>query len=362
MFSVLSRGCSVRVFPSAFFLLLIASISPIASAQSDCAPAGSVEFVCGPTNAEDLVLVPGSEWILASGMAAGAGFTLVDPVSGSWQALESRAAHDAAMFPSCSSPPAAGELESHGLNIRAGDDGHSTMYVVGHGAREAIEVFDVDASGGRPSLTWKGCVVMPDGLAANSVASFSDGSIVATVLMMPGKTFADSIAMRPTGAVFKWTPGDAGFTMLEGSELPGNNGIEVSADGSEIYVVSSGFQTIVAFSNTNPVRQLRTTDQLPITPDNVHMGPDGSLLTAGMKNDVPECGGPPGPDHDLARLATCPRGTIAIAVDPETMEYRVLTETGAFDEFSNATMVLPAAGHYWFGTFSGDRIAHQAQP
>jgi hypothetical protein len=69
----------------------------------------------------------------------------------------------------------------------------------------------------------------------------------------------------------------------------------------------------VAFSNTNPVRQLRTTVQLPITPDNVHMGPDGRLLTAGMTNDMPECGGPPGPEHSLERLAFCPRGTIAIA-------------------------------------------------
>jgi sugar lactone lactonase YvrE len=163
--------------------------------------------------------------------------------------------------------------------------------------------------------------------------------------------------MRPTGSVVKWSPGDAGFTVLGNSDLPGNNGIEVSADGREIYVVSSGFQTIVAFSNTNPMRQLRTTAQLPITPDNVHMGPDGRLLTAGMKNDVPECGGPPGPEHSLERLASCPRGTIAIAVDPATMAHRVLVEMPTIPTFSNATMVLPAAGRYWFGTFSGDRVA-----
>ena len=31
---------------------------------------------------------------------------------------------------------------------------------------------------------------MAEGLAANSVASFADGSLVATVLFMPGTTFA----------------------------------------------------------------------------------------------------------------------------------------------------------------------------
>ena len=147
-------------------------------------------------------------------------------------------------------------------------------------------MFDVDASGARPTLTWKGCVPMPEGLAANSVASFADGSLVATVLIMPGKTFADSIAKRPTGAVYEWSPGDVGFTLMRGTELPANNGIETSADGREIYVASSGLQTIVAFSNSNPATQLRSTRPLPFTPDNVHMGADGRLLTAGMANDV----------------------------------------------------------------------------
>ena len=175
---------------------------------------------------------------------------------------------------------------------------------------------------------------------------------------MPGKSFADSVAMRPTGAVFKWTPGENDFVLIENTQLPGNNGIEVSADGSEIFVVSSGFQTIVAFSNSNPARQLRTTKQLPITPDNVHLGANGMLLTGGMKNDVPACGGAPGPQHDLAALGSCPRGSIAIAIDPLTMADQVLAETPAIPAFSNATMVLDTGNRYWFGTFNGNRIAY----
>ncbi len=342
---------------AAVVLAILFSIAGPASAQESCEPAGNVEFVCGPQNAEDLVLVPATRWIIASSMV-GAPFYVVDSDSGAWSTLPIRARPDVAMYPGCQTAPMPVELETHGLSIREGGDGHSTLHAVGHGAREAIEVFDVDATGERPVLTWKGCVPMPEGLAANSVASFADGSLVATVLLMPGKTFADSVAMRPTGAVFEWSPGDDGFQRVRGMELPGNNGIEVSADGREVYVVSSGFQTIVAFSRTNPAEQLRTTEQLPITPDNVHMGPNGMLLTAGMKNDVPECGGPPGPEHDLERLSTCPRGTIAIAVDPATMEHRVLFETPAIPEFSNATMVLPAGDRYWIGTFRGDRIAH----
>ena len=331
--------------------------------QGDCEPLGALDFVCGPVNAEDLVLAPGTDWIISSGMSAGGGFYLVDATNGDWSALEFTSRHDTAAYPNCPSSPSPEELETHGLNIRAISDDASMLYVVGHGAREAIEVFEVDTAGARPELTWIGCVLMPEGLEANSVASFADGSLVATVLFMPGTTFADAVVEKqPTGAVYKWSEGEDGMTLLVGSELPANNGIEVSADGSRIYVASSGYQTIVAFSNTNPVRFLGATRQLPITPDNVHMGPDGMLLTAGMKNDVPECGGAPGPEHDIDILAACPRGTIAIEIDPETMEERTLVETPAVDAFSNATMVLTKDGEYWVGTFSGNRIAHGAIP
>lgn len=328
-----------------------------AHAQSSCAATGDVTYVCGPQNPEDLVLVPGTQWIVSSGMAEGAGFYLVDSRAGNFSPLAFGAQPDAA-FAGCPSPPTAQTLNTHGLSIRSTGPNRARLYVVGHGAREAIEVFDVDAAGARPALTWRGCVLMPDGLAANSVASFADGSIVATVLFMPGTTFADAIvALKPTGAVFEWSPGKPGFELVRGTELPANNGIETSADGREIYVASSGLQTVVAFSRGNPARQLRTTQPLGFTPDNVHLAPDGRLVTAGMANDVPECGGAPGPNHDIEKLSRCPRPTIAVAIDPKTMQHTVIATTTATPAFSNATMVLPVGKEAWIGSFSGDRIA-----
>ena len=138
-------------------------------------------------------------------MADGGGVMLIDARDGKWRVAypgsSPRVAHDA-KYAACATAPDPAKLQTHGLNLLPGRNGHSTLYAVAHGARESIEVFDVDAStqGAEPVLTWKGCVPMPEGLAANSVASFEDGSLVATVLLMPGKTFADSIAKRPTGA------------------------------------------------------------------------------------------------------------------------------------------------------------------
>lgn len=342
-----------------FSLLLLVAAAGSAHAQQGCEAAGGLQFVCGLKNPEDLVLVPGTKWIISSGMAEGAGFYLVDSDNGEWSTLTFGARHDRT-YANCPTPPSVQTLNTHGLHIRAAGAGRATLSVVGHGGREAIEIFDVDSTGAKPTLTWKGCVTMPEGLEANSVASTADGSLLATVLIMPGKSFADSVAKRNTGAVYEWSPGKSGFELVQGSELPANNGIEVSADGSEFYVASSGFQTVVAFSRTNPTRQLRTTRPLPFTPDNVHMDENGRLLTAGMANDVPECGGPPGPQHDLGKLASCPRGTIAVSIDPRTMQDTVIVETPAIPSFSNATMVLTRGNDFWVGTFSGDRLARGA--
>lgn len=338
-------------------VLLLLGLSDVGHGQQACGPAGGLQFVCGPKNAEDLVLVPGTRWIISSGMAEGSSFFLIDSQNGAWRALGFEAKPDPA-FSRCPSPPAQAKFNTHGLHIRDLGGGNSRLLVVGHGAREAIEVFDVTVGSNGPALAWKGCVSMPEGLAANSVAAFADGAIVATVLLMPGKSFMDSVEKRPTGTVLEWKPGSSGFVPVAGTELPGNNGIEVAPDGSEFYVVSSGFQTVVAFSHSNPARQLRSTQPLPFTPDNVHRGPDGSLLTAGMANDVPECGGAPGPKHDLSRLSACPRGTIAVAIDPRTFRHQIIVQTPAVPAFSNATMVLPVGQQFWLGTFSGNRIAH----
>lgn len=343
-------------------IALIGSSFAVDAAQASeprCEPSGGLEFVCGIENAEDLVLVPDTPWIIASRMVAGAGITLIDSRNGAHSPLypdeSPRSRHDS-LFADCATPPTPTTLVTHGLNLRPGSNGHSTLYAVSHGAREAIEVFDVDATGTQPVLTWQGCVPMPEGLAANSVASFADGALVATVLMMPGKTFADVFARQPTGAVFEWLPGTRGFVPIVGSELSGNNGIEVSADGREIFVVSSGAHTITAFSHANPTTRLRTTPPLPFLPDNVHRGPDGSLLTAGMKDDEPACGGPPGPQTDFEQFSTCPRGFIAMAIDPVTMRETLVAEGAANPAFSNATMVLPVGEQFWIGTFAGDRV------
>lgn len=334
----------------------------VVHSQEDCANADGYGFICGPTNAEDLVRVPGTDWVIASGMAEGTSLFLVNAQSRVWNALYPgrlpRARQDLARYGACPGTPDPNDFQTHGLSIRGHGAGRATLYAVGHGGREAIEVFDVDTRRGSPVLTWIGCVLMPAGLDANSVVSMRDGSILATVLIHPDKTFFEAISGQPTGGVYKWSPGQSGFTLLEGSSLPANNGIELSADEREIFVAVSGLHTVVALANGNPTRVLRSTRELDVTPDNIRLGRDGRLVMAGMLNEDPVCGSIIDPaTFDLEKIGACPRPFKAYAVDPRTMAVELIGGGPATDGFSNTTIALEVGNDLWLGTFAGDRIA-----
>ena len=354
-----------KIVSLVLFLSLACAVANADAGDDECQASGEYSFVRGPQNAEDLVLVPATSWIISSGMAPGAAIYLIDSRQKTWTefypADTPRARQNMETFGACPGSPDPGNFFTHGLNLRPGENGHSTLYVVGHGEREAIEVFDVDANGAKPVLTWKGCVLMPEGMAANSVASFSDGSLLATVPLHPGRTISEAMTGESTGAVHRWSPGDSGFTLVQGTELPYGNGIEVSADGKEFYVVSSGLFTVVAYSNSNPARPLRSTKPLAFIPDNLHMGNDGSLITAGLVADDPVCGNVRSPNEfDLEAFATCPRPFIAMAINPQSMEGKDLARGPANDRFSNVTMALPVGDDIWIGTFTGDRVAYRS--
>ena len=174
------------------------AVTAVLSAQGakqppGCAPAGGLSFVCGIINGEDLVLVPDSSWLLASGMAPGSGLHAVDTKAKAVRILYGGAAAaaraDKARFANCPGPLDPKQAVLHGLSLRpatgtAGSassrtswSGRYTVYATNHGGRESIEVFDVTTAGGTPAATWIGCVLLPAGLAANSVAAFSDGSL-----------------------------------------------------------------------------------------------------------------------------------------------------------------------------------------
>ena len=343
-------------------LLLCLSCGAAWAADDACESSGEFEFVCGPQNAEDLARIPETKWIISSGMAAGASIYLIDSQQKSWSVLypsdTPQVQHDKEIYGACPGAPDLENFVTHGLHLRPGTDGHSTLYVVSHGGREAIEVFDVSTDSAIPVLTWTGCVLTPDGMQANSVASLRDGSLVATIPLLTDIPISAALAGEITGAVYEWSPGDGGFKVISGTELPYANGIEVSADEKEIYVASSGLFTVIAYSNSNPAHELRSTEELNFIPDNLHFDDDGNLITAGLNAIDRVCGDVVrSREFDLGEYAACPRPFTILAIDPQSMQVESLVSSPAIEQFSNITMALPVGQDIWIGTFSGDRVA-----
>lgn len=344
-------------------ILVVSTISAANEVEDGCEGSGKYSYICGLASAEDLVLVPGTKWIIASGFSGTVSLYLIDSERKTWSnfypAQAPRALQDMTTYAACPGSPNPTSFVAHGLHIRAGTDGNSTLYVVGHGEREAIEVFELDASGEVPILTWTGCVMMPEAMQANSVAALADGSLLATIPLHSGISINEALAGRPTGAVYKWSPGDAEFTKISGTEMPYANGIEVSDDGKEFFVASSGLRQVMAFSNSNPTQLLRQSETFSIIPDNLHKGSNGNLITAGLAVSDPVCGDVPmSLEFDLEKFAACPRPFQVLAIDPQSMQTSVLAKSPTQEHFSNVTMALEVGSELWIGTFAGDRIAY----
>jgi hypothetical protein len=339
-------------------------LQPLQAQAPTCAPAAGLTFICGLQNPEDVVLVPGTRWLLASGMAPGAGLTLIDTRAKAVRKLyapgTSAARADRARFANCPGPLDPKQAVLHGLALRPATGGRYTVYATNHGGRESVEVFELTlGSGGTaavPSATWVGCVLLPATLAANSVAAFANGTLVATVLILPGKTFEDAFAMRNTGIVLQWTPGTPRFVELKGTELVANNGIETSPDDREFYVASTSTRRVYAFSRATPgAGPLRFAQLKDFGPDNVRWTSANTLITAGLVDDEPACGGRPRDEKGIR----CPMGYAVATIDPKTMVATEIARGPRTPSFTGTAMAAVVGNELWLGSFFADRLAYR---
>ena len=332
-----------------------------ASGAEPCNPAGKLGFVCGPLNSEDLVQVAGTKWIVASGMDGGAAgqhgsLHLIDAQNKSWKVLfpgsNPRLQPDKTNYGDCPGIPDLGKFGAHGLNLRPGSDGMDTLYAVNHGGRESIEIFALDARGAEPTVTWIGCAVMPAHTWPNSVAPLPDGGMVVTDMFDAKDPKApDKLAAgQNTGAVYEWQP-RKGFTLVPGSQMSGNNGVEVSRDGKWIYVAAWGNKAVVRLSRGGGAPAKR----LPVgfLADNLRWAPDGQLMVAGQ--DVP------------AKLVfacfqshntRCAQPWRIVKWDTAAMTVKPVGSEKGNPEFGDATVGLQLGDDVFVGTFRGDRIAY----
>lgn len=334
-----------------------------------CAPTAQFAFVCGANKPEDLAHIPATPWVIASGFATGAGLKLIDSrirrATPWFTAAPGQVAPDP-RYPDCATPPGPALFTARGLSLRmtaAGQkQGEGRLLVVNHGGREAIEVFAIDARGeGAPTIRWQGCLAMPDGHVANAVAAYSDGTVIATVLIRPGTSITDFVLGRTTGGVYERKPGDAAFRLLPGTELPGNNGLETALDDSGFYVIAFGLRDVVAYARRDTRQPLWRVQAPEFMPDNIHWDGD-RLLLAGMVRDEPACGGVRKIVDGVADGMLCHRGYAVAQLDPATQRFSLIAYGPPDPIFNGVSAAVILGNDLWLGSYQADRIAIRPLP
>jgi hypothetical protein len=307
---------------------------PPAVPQPRCTP--GPEVVCGQRGAEDLVPL-GSDWVAASALAAPGGVLVVRIADRTpftvYPAANATDRLDRQAYPDCPGPPDTSNFTTHGLYVDP--DAAGPVYellVVGHGAREAIEVFEIDLRGSEPAATWIGCAIAPDPIGLNSVRALPGGGFVTTNFLPRGDGFEEVSAGATNGELWEWHA-DSGWQEVPGSEASGANGLELSDDLETIYVAAWGSQSFFRLSRGTAPPERDEID-LGFRIDNIHWARDGMLWGVG------QAGG----------------SWKAVKIDPDTLAVRDVVEQPDAPEFGAGTALVEVGDDLWVGSFRGNRI------
>jgi hypothetical protein len=306
-----------------------------------CDAVGEIRFICGVISPEDLAVLPGEEWVIASGDQEGGRIQLVNVEDKTATTLFPTPTPserlDATTYPTCPGPidPQEGDdFRAHGLYLTAGSAGVHTLYVVHHGFRESIEVFEVDARSTRPTLTWVGCAVAPEPVGMNSVVALPEGGFAAT--------------SPRTGDVWEWHTG-SGWTEIPGSDDTAPNGLEISPDGRWLYIAGFAEAKFTRLSRgQTPVQ--KDVVALGFRPDNFRMSADGSVILAAGPGNV-----------QTPRVFSQETSNVA-KIDPQTLDVQPLFQHPFIDGFAASTTAVQIGDEMWLGTYRGERIAYFPMP
>ncbi|MFC1495031.1 SMP-30/gluconolactonase/LRE family protein [Thermodesulfobacteriota bacterium] len=339
------------------FLILCTFISIFLSgpvSADECKDSDNLKFICGPINAEDILPLGDTEWLITSGLNGQFSNTddtghiyLVNREEKTFEEFfpgeSPKFNHNKEIFNACPGPINYENFSAHGLALTQTSSDRFNLYITGHGEREAIEVFEIDIKGIKPFISWTGCVPLPDKMLANSVAILSDGGFVTTKFFdpTPPNSFNDIFQGKITGGVYEWHPGGS-VNAIPGTDISGANGIAVSPDDKWVYASATGTREIIRYNRTeNPVKLKKV--QISIMPDNIRWGDDGLLYTVG---DNP-------PDEG---------GWSVFSIHPETMTTKRVTGVDQTATMQKASAAILLDSEIWIGTYSGDRIGYLPKP
>ncbi|WP_129648034.1 hypothetical protein [Peristeroidobacter agariperforans] len=331
-----------------------------AASRTDCPSDERAAYICDVRNAEDLLAIRNTPWVLAGRLTkppTEGGFYLIDTRSGSARSVAPDFKRPTApIYADCPGAPGKDQFAAHGIAIRYGAGSTHELYAVNHIGRESIEIFDLQVSAAEPKLTWKGCVVVPPAVMPNSVAPVPGGGFVVTSfgIRTDAETYQKAMVGGISGFVAKWAPG-AGWSEVPGTQFSANNGIAVSEDGKRLFVTGWGDRSLHVISLGEIPYTHQTVALGAVHPDNIRTMADGRLLITGQA-------APPTEIFACANRSSCEVGFKVLAVDPVSLSIEVLLDEPGSPTFGGASAAIRVGDELWVGTFSGSRIARYRLP
>lgn len=354
--------------------LLALALACAGSPRGPCLPdppPGTLGSVCGFQNPEDVEAIPKLGLLLVSQLRSvdgerpgsiaalpidSAGRPLGEPRR-LWPSPRFGAAQRPPLLgdPECRTPPDPASFAPHGIHALPPDaSGVVRVAAVGHGDREALELFYLEGPGDTATLNWAGCVPLPETTVGNDVVFEADGAVVVSNYMPAagglGMVYHSlrSALGASTGNLMRWSRSE-GWRDLPGSEARTPNGLASSADGSLFYAeTGAGFVSRIPQQGLAPGR-LPERVETGGNPDNLSWGPEGKLLVVVHTDGVAffgcALGGRP-----------CETGWVLFEIDPVTLEARELLRHSG--EVVGAAASAAAVGErIYLGAVFDDRIA-----
>jgi len=312
----------------------------------------AADVVCGVSRPEDIEVVPNSRWLMVASNGPGedAGhILLVDPATKEVRVIagdQPATPTPRSTFPQCGPPPQ--RIRPSGFHLSAAEDGAQRLLFIN---RMRVERYHAVVLGDDVTLTWDGCVNIPDEVAPNDIASLGDRGFVLSHMYSKPRTWftnAKLLLGMNTGAAYRWTR-TGGWARIPHSDASFGNGIQVDRRTGRIYLASMFDQRIIAFDLDGAHRQV--SPRIPMQNDNLSWSSDGRLIGAGHTGigilGTQKC-------KDLKGLP-CSFPFAIIAMDPKTLEFQTLYkyQTG---NIPGPSVGIFKDGNIYLGTVFGDRI------
>jgi len=316
----------------------------------DCGAHGDWEILCGTHSPEDLELTPDGKFLIVSQFVnpgrggTGAGLALFDLAKKTFTKIPVSAEPLKDWGDAACPGPIGDVMVPHGISLLKRADGKQELFVVNHGGRESIEMFELLPSAVGWNVIWHGCV--PSMQAYNDVAALPNGGFYATHPTALQTQGTDLFAGGPSGYVSGWMPGK-GETELPGTRSGYPNGVVAATNGRYIYFNAWTAREVHKYDLKE--RKDVAMVKVDFMPDNLTWTKNGHMLSAGVKGARGDCPSGSG--------APCIQGFGVAEIDPANMTSKTVFDSqGKGALIGGVSVALEVGNEVYVGSFQGERL------